>query len=89
MWDRSQGFGSEGQPDARPVGQVCRSHPAKLHAAVIKIAFSALAWFFAVTWLKVAEGAEVDPTLAVVAGLFVMAFTLVLVSASPVAYDPR
>ena len=60
-----------------------------VHPAVIKIALSAVAWFLAVAWLDFSGGPEVDLLLAVVASLFIMFFTLFLVTASMVINDPR
>ena len=60
-----------------------------VHPAVIKIAMSAVVWFLAVAWLDFSGGPEVDLTLAVVTGLFVMFFTLFLLAASMVIDDPR
>ena len=59
------------------------------HPAVIKIALSAVAWFLAVAWLDFSGGPEVDLVLAVVTGLFIMFFTLFLLTASMVINDPR
>jgi hypothetical protein len=60
-----------------------------VHPAVIKIALSAVAWFLAVAWLDFSGGPEVDLVLAVVTGLFIMFFTLILLTASMVISDPR
>ena len=60
-----------------------------VHPAVIKIALSAVAWFLAVAWLDFSGGPEVDLVLAVVTGLFIMFFTLFLLTASMVINDPR
>jgi hypothetical protein len=60
-----------------------------VHPVVIKIALSAVVWFLAVTCLNFTGGAEVDFTLAVVTGFFVMFFTLLLLTASMVVDDPR
>jgi Phage integrase family len=60
-----------------------------VHPAVIKIALSAVAWFLAVAWLDFSGGPEVDLRLAVVTSLFIMFFTLFLVTASMVINDPR
>jgi hypothetical protein len=71
-----------------------KSEPALLpitgvHPAVIKIAMSAVVWFLAVAWLDFSGGPEVDLTLAVVTGFFVMFFTLFLLATSMVIDDPR
>lgn len=60
-----------------------------VHPAVFKVALSAVVWFLAVAWLDFSGGAEVDLSLAVVTGFFVMFFTLFLVTASMVVNDPR
>src|SRR6476661_8541999 len=60
-----------------------------VHPAVIKIALSAGAWFLAVAWLDFSGGPEVDRVLAVVTGLFIMFFSLFLLTASMVINDPR
>jgi len=60
-----------------------------VHPAVIKIALSAVAWFLAVAWLDFSGGPEVDLVLAVVTGLFIMFFTLFLLTASMGINDPR
>jgi hypothetical protein len=49
--------------------------------ALFKIAMSAVAWFAAVVWLNL-EGTHVDSRLAVVAGIFVVSLTLLLVFGS-------
>ena len=60
-----------------------------VHPAVIKIAMSAVVWFLAVAWFDFSGGPEVDLTLAVITGFFVMFFTLFLMAASMVIEDPR
>jgi len=60
-----------------------------VHPAVFKVALSAVVWFLAVAWLDFSGGAEVDLSLAVVTGFFVMFFTLFLVTASLAVNDPR
>ena len=60
-----------------------------VHPVVIKMALSAVAWFLAVAWFDFSDGPEVDLVLAVVTGLFIMFFTLLLVTASLVINDPR
>lgn len=60
-----------------------------VHPAVFKVALSAVVWFLAVAWLDFSGGAEVDLSLAVATGFFVMFFTLFLVTASMVVNDPR
>ena len=60
-----------------------------VHPDVFKIALSAVVWLLAVAWLDFSGGAEVDLSLAVVTGFFVMFFTLFLVTASMVVNDPR
>ena len=60
-----------------------------VHPAAIKVALSAVVWFLAVAWLDFSGGAEVDLSLAVVTGFFVMFFTLLLVTASKAVNDPR
>ena len=59
-----------------------------VHPAAIKVALSAVVWFLAVAWLDFSGGAEIDLSLAVVTGFFVMFFTLFLVTALAVN-DPR
>ena len=56
---------------------------------MIKVALSAVVWFLAVAWLDFSGGAEVDLSLAVVTGFFVMFFTLFLVTASMAVNDQR
>src|SRR6478752_5409409 len=58
-----------------------------VHPAVI--AMSAVVWFLAVAWFDFSGGPEIDLTLAVVTGFFVMFFTLFLMAASMVIDDPR
>ena len=60
-----------------------------VHPAVIKIAMSAVVWFLAVAWFDFSGGPEIDLTLAVITGFFVMFFTLFLMAASMVIDDPR
>jgi hypothetical protein len=60
-----------------------------VHPAVIKVALSAVVWFLAVTWLDFSGGREVDLSLAVITGFFVMFLTLFLVTASMAVKDPR
>ena len=60
-----------------------------VHPVVIKMALSAVAWFLAVAWFDFSGGPEVDLVLAVVTGLFIMFFTLLLLTASIVINDPR
>ena len=60
-----------------------------VHPAVIKIAMSAVVWFLAVAWFDFSGGPEIDLTLAVITGFFVMFFTLFLLAASMVIDDPR
>jgi hypothetical protein len=71
--------------------QLDRTLPPKtgVHPVVIKVALSAVVWFLAVTWLDFTGGVEVDLDLAVVTGLFVAFFTLLLLTASMVIDDPR
>jgi hypothetical protein len=70
----------ESEPALLPITGV---HPA------VKIAMSAVVWFLAVAWFDFSGGPEVDLTLAVVTGFFVMFFTLFLMAASMVIDDPR
>jgi hypothetical protein len=60
-----------------------------VHPAVIKIAMSVVVWFLAVAWFDFSGGPEIDLTLAVITGFFVMFFTLFLMAASMVIDDPR
>jgi hypothetical protein len=60
-----------------------------VHPAVIKVALSAVVWFLAVAWLDFSGGPEVNLSLAVATGFFVMFFTLFLVTASMAVNDPR
>lgn len=60
-----------------------------VHPAVFKVALSAVVWFLAVAWLDFSGGPEVDLSLAVVTGFFVIFFTLFLVTASMAVNDPR
>jgi len=78
----------------RSVARTFEADPALLpiigvHPAVIKIAMSAVVWFLAVAWFDFSGGPEVDLSLAVVTGFFVMFFTLFLLAASMVIDDPR
>jgi len=80
--------------DARPFRDPVEEQPALaqttgVHPAVIKVALSAVVWFLAVAWLDFSGGAEVDLSLAVVTGFFVMFFTLFLVTASMAVNDQR
>jgi hypothetical protein len=80
--------------DARPLHDPVEVQPALaettgVHPAVIKVALSAVVWFLAVAWLDFYGGAEVDLSLAVVTGFFVMFFTLFLVTASMAVSDQR
>ena len=80
--------------DARSLRDPAEERPALaetngVHPAVVKVALSAVAWFLAVAWLDFSGGAEVDPSLAVVTGFFVMFLTLFLVTASMVVNDAR
>ena len=77
--------------DARPFRDPVEEQPALaqttgVHPAVIKVALSAVVWFLAVAWLDFSGGAEVDLSLAVVTGFFVMFFTLFLVTASMASF---
>ena len=95
MLDRPQNFDFSGSDEsiARPLRQSQGLEPAPpttgVHPVVIKIALSAVAWFLAVTWLNFAGGVQVDLTLAVVMGIFVMFFMLFLLTASMVVDDRR
>ena len=60
-----------------------------VHPDAFKIALSAVVWLLAVAWLDFSGGAEVDLSLAVVTGFFVMFFTLFLVTASMAVNDQR
>jgi len=60
-----------------------------VHPMAIKIGLSGVAWFLAVMWLCFAGETEVDLSLAVVTGFFVMYFTLLLLTASMIVDDPR
>ena len=60
-----------------------------MHPAVIKVGLSAVVWFLAVAWLNFSGAPEVNFTLAVVTGFFVMFFTLFLVTASMAVNDKR
>jgi hypothetical protein len=89
-----KGFDLFDRSGAKDAPRSLESEPALLpitgvHPAVIKIAMSAVVWFLAVAWLDFSGGPEVDLTLAVVTGLFVMFFTLFLMAASMVIDDPR
>ena len=80
--------------DTRLLGQPVEERPALVettgfHPAVIKVALSAVVWFLAVAWLDFSGGHEVDLSLAVVTGFFVIFFTLFLVTASMAVADPR
>ena len=80
--------------DNRPLCDPVEEHPALapttgVHPAVIKVALSAVVWFLAVAWLDFSGGPEVDLSLAVLTGFFVMFFTLFLVTASMAVKDPR
>jgi hypothetical protein len=95
MLDRPQNFDFSGSDEsiARPLRQSQGLEPAPpttgVHPVMIKIALSAVAWFLAVTWLNFAGGVQVDLTLAVVMGIFVMFFMLFLLTASMVVDDRR
>jgi hypothetical protein len=52
-----------------------------VHAAIVKIALSAVVWFLAVAWLDFSGGPQVDPVLMVVTGFFIMFLTLLLLAA--------
>ena len=80
--------------DTRLLRQPVEERPALVettgvHPAVIKVALSAVVWFLAVAWLDFSGGHEVDLSLAVVTGFFVIFFTLFLVTASMAVADPR
>ena len=60
-----------------------------VHPVAIKVGLSAVVWFLAVTWLNFARGTEVDLTLTIVTGFFVMYLTLFLAAASMAVKDPR
>jgi hypothetical protein len=80
--------------DRRPLHDPVEVQPAPapitgVHPAVIKVALSAVVWFLAVAWLNFSGGPEVNFTLAIMTGFFVMFFTLLLVAASIAVNDPR
>ena len=80
--------------DDRPLCVPVEEQPALapttgVHPAVIKVALSAVVWFLAVAWLDFFGGPEVNLSLAVATGFFVMFFTLLLVAASMAVKDPR
>jgi len=89
-----KGFGLFERSGAKNALRTLESEPALLpitgvHPAVIKIAMSAVVWFLAVAWFDFSGGPEVDLSLAVVTGFFVMFVTLFLLAASMVIDDPR
>jgi hypothetical protein len=63
--------------------------PATVHPVVIEIAAGVAIWFLAVTWLSFAKGGEVDWDLVVATLFFVIFFSLLLLTASFAARDPR
>jgi hypothetical protein len=80
--------------DNRPLREPVEEQPelaeiTGVHPAVVKVALSAVVWFLAVAWLNFSGGPEVNLSLAVMTGVFVMFFTLFLVTASMAANDPR
>src|SRR6478672_7281395 len=85
LFDRSRAKSAprplESEPALLPITGV--------HPAAVKIAMSAVAWSLAVAWFDFSGGPEVDLTLAVVTGFFVMFFTLFLLAASMVIDDPH
>jgi hypothetical protein len=55
----------------------------------IEIAFSGVAWFVAVLWLNFVGGPQWGFTVVVVAGMFVMLLTLLLLAITMVIDDPQ
>jgi hypothetical protein len=90
----SLGWEDWDDPDSKPVYRPVQIERASVpttgvHPTVIKIGLSVAAWFAAVAWLNFAGGVEVDFTLAVVTGFFVMFFTLFLLAGWTIVDDPR
>jgi len=56
---------------------------------VVEIAIGATIWFLLVTWLSFAAGSEIDWDLVVVTLFIGIFFTLLLLTASFAARDPR
>ena len=73
--------------DERPGERAGRFSATGILPALFKIAMSAVAWFAAVAWLNF-EGTQVNSTLAVMSGVFVVSLTLLLVFGST-AFDSR
>ena len=68
--------------------ETCHMTPAGVPSALLKIAMSAIAWFIAAAWLNF-EGTKVGFNLIIVAGILVMALTLVLVCVSMTINERR
>ena len=49
---------------------------------IIRLVLSAVAWFLAVGWVNLASGTAIDFAVAFVAAVFVVLFTLLLITAS-------
>jgi hypothetical protein len=58
------------------------------HHTGVEVVLSGAAWVFAVMWLNFAGGAELSSGVAIVMAMFVMSFTLLLLTASKVINDP-
>jgi hypothetical protein len=55
----------------------------------VEVAFSGVAWFVAVLWLNFVGGPQLGLTAVIVAGMFVMLLTLLLLAITMVVDDPR
>jgi hypothetical protein len=85
MWIASQTLEPDVEPDEDAAHDILQAESAGHHALAAKVAFSAVAWFLAVFWLKVSAGIATNPVVALVTGFFVMLLTFVLVTLSPAA----
>jgi hypothetical protein len=86
--DRNVAHGS----DAGPLRQFLRAghnlpSTAGLRPVLLKVALSAVAWFLAVIWLRFVGGFEVNLVPAALTGIFVMFFTLFLLTVSTLSVD--
>jgi hypothetical protein len=55
----------------------------------VEVAFSGAAWFVAVIWLNFVGGPQLGLAVAIVAGMFVMLLTLLLLAITMVVDDPQ
>jgi len=86
--DRNVAHGS----DAGPLRQFLRAghnlpFTAWLRPVLLKVALTAVAWFLAVIWLRFVGGFEVNLVPAALTGIFVMFFTLFLLTVSTLSVD--